>query len=243
MRLKLRVRQLMDFEPPLRVGTLVRRYKRFLADIIDASGRSFTLHCPNPGAMSGCADPGSRVWYSQSNNVNRKYAFTLEIVETSSGQLVGVNPSRANTIVSEALEAKRIAGFDGMTVHRESQIPGEGGRFDFRLELGDTRCYVEVKSVTLSRGDGLGAFPDAKSDRARRHVTSLQRMRVDGHRAVLLFCVQHNGIERVTTADDIDAAYGNAVRTAVEAGVEVVAFRAIVTSRAITLADPIPVCL
>ena len=233
----------MDFEPPLQVGTLVRRYKRFLADVVDASGRSFTLHCPNPGAMSGCADPGSRVWYSQSNNANRKYACTLEIVETQSGELVGVNPSRANAIVSEALAAKRIAGFDGMTVCRESQIPGESGRFDFRLERGDTRCYMEVKSVTLARGDGLGAFPDAKSDRARRHVASLQRMRLDGHRAILIFCVQHNGIERVTTADDIDAAYGDAVRAARQAGVEVVAFRAVVTPRALTLADPIPVCL
>jgi len=233
----------MDFEPPLQVGTLVQRYKRFLADIVDASGRSFTLHCPNPGAMSGCADPGSRIWYSRSNNANRKYACTLEIVETRSGELVGVNPSRANAIVGEALEAKRIAGFDGMTVHRESHIPGEGGRFDFRLERGEERCYVEIKSVTLSRGDGLGAFPDAKSDRARRHVTSLQRMCVDGHRAVLLFCVQHNGIERVTTADDIDAAYGHAVRAACQAGVEVVAFRVLVTTRALTLAEPIPVCL
>jgi sugar fermentation stimulation protein A len=233
----------MDFESQLQVGTLVRRYKRFLADVVDAAGRPFTMHCPNPGAMSGCADPGSRVWYSESKNANRKYACTLEIVETSRGELVGVNPSRANAIVGEALAAQRISGLDGMTVHRESPIPGESGRFDFRLERGDARCYVEVKSVTLSRADGLGAFPDAKSDRARRHVMLLQRMHDDGHRAVLLFCVQHNGVERVTTADDIDPAYGDAVRVAQRAGVEVVAFRTLVSPQGLTLAGPIPVCL
>jgi sugar fermentation stimulation protein A len=233
----------MDFSPPLLSGVLVRRYKRFLADIVDAWGRPFTIHCPNPGAMSGCADPGSRVWYSQSSNANRKYACTLEIVETPRGELVGVNPGRANAIVGEALEAQRVTGLDGVVVHRETAIPGEDGRFDFRLDRGNERCYVEVKSVTLARGDGLGAFPDAKSDRARRHVVSLQRMREAGHRAVLFFCVQHNGVERVSTADDIDPAYAAAVRSAQRSGVEVIAYRARVSLEALTLTDRIEVCL
>jgi len=238
-----RLLSLMDFVPPLLGGLLVRRYKRFLADIIDASGRPFTIHCPNPGAMSGCADSGSRVWYSQSTNANRKYACTLEIVETSRGELVGVNPSRANAIVGEALETQRISGFDGMVVNREARIPGEDGRFDFRLDRDDARCYLEVKSVTLSRGEGLGAFPDAKSDRARRHVESLQRMRDAGHRAVLFLCAQHNGIERVTTAGDIDPAYADAVRRAQRSGVEVIAYRTRVSREGLTLTDRIEVCL
>lgn len=233
----------MDFVPPLLAGVLVRRYKRFLADIVDASGRPFTIHCPNPGAMSGCADPGSRVWCSQSTNANRKYACTLEIVETLRGELVGVNPSRANAIVGEAIEAQRVSSLDGMVVHREAPIPGEDGRFDFRLDRGNARCYVEVKSVTLSRGDGLGAFPDAKSDRACRHVVSLQRMRDAGHRAVLFFCVQHNGIERVTTADDIDPAYAAAVRSAQRSGVQVIAYRTRVSLEGLTLTDRMEVCL
>ncbi len=232
----------MDFEPKLQVGTLIRRYKRFLADIVDADDRAFTIHCPNPGAMSGCAEPGSRVWYSRSTNANRKYACTLEIVETSRGELVGVNPSRANTIVAEALTTGRISSFDGMSLLREAPIPGDGGRFDFRLDHGDARCYIEVKSVTLSYGDGLGAFPDAKSDRARRHVMLLRQMREDGHRAVLFFCVQHSGVERVTTADEIDPAYAAAVRTAQRAGVEVMAFRTLVSAECLTLADELPVC-
>ncbi len=233
----------MDFETPLRVGTLVRRYKRFLADIVDESGAPFTIHCPNPGAMSGCADPGSRIWYSQSRNTSRKYPHTLEIVETSRGELVGVNPGRANSIVEEALGAGRISGLRGMTVHREVPIPGERGRFDFRLDRRASRCYVEVKSVTLMCQNGLGAFPDAKSVRARRHVTLLQRMRDAGHRAVLLFCVQHSGVVRVTTADDIDPEYGVAVRVARRAGVQVIAYRAVVSPQSLTLAGEMPVAL
>jgi sugar fermentation stimulation protein A len=234
---------LMDFDPALQVGTLVQRYKRFLADIVDADGRAFTIHCPNPGAMSGCAETGSRVWYSQSANTNRKYACTLEIVETSLGELVGVNPSRANAIVEEALTAGLICGFDGMKVSREAAIPGDGGRFDFRLDRGDEHCFIEVKSVKLCYGDGLGAFPDAKSECARRHVRLLQQMREDGHRAVLFFCVQHNGVERVTTAVEIDPAYAAAVRTAQCAGVEVIAFRTRVSVEGLTLTDQVPVCL
>jgi sugar fermentation stimulation protein A len=233
----------MDFEIPLRVGRLVRRYKRFLADIVDDTGQPSTIHCPNPGAMSGCADPGSRVWYSQSCNANRKYARTLEIVETSCRELVGVNPGRANAIVAEAIAAAHIDGLNGMVVQREAPIPGERGRFDFRLDRGTARCYVEVKSVTLARGNGLGAFPDTKSDRARRHVMLLQRMCNAGHRAVLLFCVQHTGVSRVTVADDIDPEYGVAVRAAHRAGVEVIAYRANVSPQNLTLAGPTPVCL
>lgn len=231
----------MDFETPLRVGTLVRRYKRFLADIVDDSGQTLTIHCPNPGAMSGCADPGSRVWYSQSRNAARKYAHTLEVVETSGGERVGVNPGRANAIVEEALVAGRVTGLSGMTVHREVLIPGEHGRFDFRLDRDGARCYVEVKSVTLARENGVGAFPDAKSERAVRHVAQLQRMCDAGHRAVLLFCVQHTGVVRVTTADDIDPKYGAAVRAARRVGVEVIAYSAAVSPQSLTLADRMPV--
>lgn len=232
----------MDFESPLRSGTLLRRYKRFLADITDESGEQLTIHCANPGAMSGCADAGSRVWYSRSNSVARKYPHTLEIVESPKGDLVGVNPGRANSIVDEAIRAGRVALMTGATIHREVPIPGERGRFDFRLDGpdGDTH-FVEVKSVTWARAEKLGAFPDAKSDRARRHVIALQRMRDAGHRASMLFCVQHAGVARVTIADDIDPGYGAAVRAAHRAGVEVTAYRTAVTPRSLVIVDEIPV--
>lgn len=232
----------MDFESPLRCGTLLRRYKRFLADIADESGEQLTIHCPNPGAMSGCADAGSRVWYSRSDNAARKYPHTLEIVESAQGDLVGVNPARANSIVDEAIRAGRIARMSGATIHREVPIPGERGRFDFRLDGPcDRMRFVEVKSVTWARAETLGAFPDAKSERAQRHVIALQRMCDAGHRASLLFCVQHSGIARMTIADEVDPGYGVAVRAALRAGVEVTAYRTAVTPRSLVLVDEIPV--
>ncbi len=139
--------------------------------------------------------------------------------------------------------AGRLNGLSAMTVHREVPIPGEGGRFDFRLDHDAVRCYLEVKSVTMARGNGLGAFPDAKSVRAKRHVTLLQRMCDADYRAVLLFCVQHSGVSRVTTADDIDPEYGAAVRGAHRAGVEVIAYRTVVSPESLTLADEMPVLL
>jgi sugar fermentation stimulation protein A len=232
----------MDFESALRSGTLLRRYKRFLADIVTESGEQLTIHCPNPGAMSGCADAGSRVWYSQSHNAARRYPCTLEIVESLQGDLVGVNPARANSIVAEAIRAGRIARMTNVSIHREVPIPGERGRFDFRLDApGDAAHFVEVKSVTWTRADKLGAFPDAKSERARRHVIALQRMREAGHRASMLFCVQHSGVTRMTIADDVDPGYGAAVRAAQRAGVEVNAYRTMVTPRSLVLVDEIPV--
>ena len=232
----------MIFEPPLRAGRLVRRYKRFLADVVTEAGESLTVHCPNPGAMTGCDAEGSRIWYSTSTNASRKYGHSLEIVETNDAHLVGVNPTRANRIVGEALEAGGIVGLGGTSVDREARIPDEAGRFDFRLRGSGIRdCFIEVKSVTFLREGGLGAFPDAKSERALRHVAALRRVCERGYRAVLVFCVQHNGIDRVTTADDIDPRYGAALRGAHEAGVEVLAFRARVAPERIVLGEPLPV--
>jgi sugar fermentation stimulation protein A len=234
----------MIFEPPLCVGRLVRRRQRFLADIVTEVGESVTIHCPNPGAMTGCDSEGSRIWYSTSPNASRKYRHTLEIVETTETQLVGVNPSRANHIVGEALEAGDIIGFASTSIDRDIRIPNETGRFDFGLRGSDDRdCFIEVKSVTLLRDDGLGAFPDAKSARALRHVVALQRIRECGHRAVLIFCVQHNGIDRMTTADDIDPMFAAAVRCARGGWVEVLAFRARIFPERIVLREPLPVLL
>jgi sugar fermentation stimulation protein A len=234
----------MNFEPPLRLGRLVRRYKRFLADIVTECGESLTIHCPNPGAMTGCDAEGSRIWYSTSRNASRKYPHSLEIVETKESYLVGVNPSRANRIVGEALEAGSIAAFGGTSVDREVPMPDETGRFDFRLRDTENRdCFIEVKSVSLLRDRGLGAFPDAKSARALRHVEALQRACERGTRGALVFCVQHNGIEWVTTADDVDPQYGAALRRAHGAGVEVYAFRACVSPQRIVLRESLPVVL
>ena len=268
----------MKFEPPLLPGVLIRRYKRFLADVEVAGRGVVTMHCANTGAMLGCDTPGSRVWFSTSPRPQRKYAHTLEIVENA-GNRICVNTARANAIVAEALVARRIPELVAEHIRREVRIPEpsagerEGsplarkssptmeqpspvagaprrrlihGRFDFGLYGADTDqepgTYVEVKSVTLARGC-LGAFPDAVSERARRHVEALARCVAMGYRGVLLYCVPHTGIRSVTPADDIDPQYGSALRRAAAAGVEVIAYGCTVSPGEIALGGSLGVVL
>ena len=229
----------MRFEPPLQRAILIRRYKRFLADVETPAGETLTLHCPNTGAMTGCAEPGSRAWYSTSANERRKYAHTLEIVEDRDGHHIGVNSARANALVVEALAAGMLPGFPAdARVRREVAIPGQQGRLD--LLVGDV--YVEVKSVTLKLADS-GAFPDAVSVRATRHLDSLARLARTGQRAALVFCIQHTGIDGVRSADEIDPDYGRALRRAVAGGVNVVAVRCRVSSTGIAPVGVVPVDL
>ena len=214
----------MHLNPALAVGTLRRRYKRFLADVETTEGEAITMFCPNTGAMLGCSEPGSTVWFSTSDNPRRKYRHTLEVVLTPLGR-VGVNTVRANALVDEALNAGGVSELSGYTtIRREARIPNEKGRFDFLLTGPGLRdCYVEVKSLTLGYADGTGAFPDTKSERAVRHVQALKARVQAGERAVLLYCVQHTGITVATPADDIYPAYGEVLREAVNIGVEVLA--------------------
>jgi sugar fermentation stimulation protein A len=220
----------------------VRRYKRFLADVILPSGARVTMHCPNTGAMTGCATPGSRVWYSTSANSTRKYAHTLEIIETEQGDRVGVNSARANAVVAEALAAGRIDALQSRSWTREVAIPDASGRFDFLLQTNEgLPCFVEVKSVTLKLDGDSGGFPDAVSARARRHVAALAQVCAMDVRAALLFCVQHTGIRRVRPADHVDPAYGDALRAAVAGGVEVLAYGCAVTPTGIEIERRLPV--
>ena len=233
----------MKLQPPLARGRLLRRYKRFLADVETEGGERLTLHCPNTGAMTGCADPGSEVWFSTSGNPKRKYPHTLEVVCSQYGR-VGVNTARANALVAESLDLGRLPGFeDYREVHREAAIPGGAGRFDFRLQSAGAVCWVEVKSMTLCHEGGRGAFPDAVSHRAQRHLAALQERRRAGDGAVLLFCVQHTGIRFATPADEIDPDYGRALRQARDAGVEVLAFGCRIEPDEISLSGPLPVLL
>ncbi|MFK7913718.1 MAG: DNA/RNA nuclease SfsA [Pseudomonadales bacterium] len=235
----------MIFDLPLIPATLVRRYKRFLADVELADGQTLTAHCPNTGAMTGCNEPGSAVWLSRSNNPKRKYAHTLEQVASRHG-LVGVNTALANRLVKEALEQGVIAELRDYPQWRsEAPIPDGTGRFDFLLHghRSAPDCYLEVKSVTLAVGDGLGLFPDAVSARARKHTLALTQVARAGKAAALLFCVQHSGIERVAPADQVDPEYGAALREAAAAGVTVIAYRATQSAVASALDTPIPVVL
>lgn len=224
----------MNFVPELQSAVLLRRYKRFLADVQLPNGSNITIHCPNTGAMTGCSDPGSTIWYSTSDNPKRKYPHTLEIVENAQGHKVGVNSAFANRLVEEWLDQDKLELLSGYAdIQREARIPDESGRFDFRLTATDrVPCYVEVKSLTLLVGRGRGPergqglFPDAKSKRATKHVRALHRCVEKGDRAVLLFCVQHTGIHRTGIAGKIDPEYHAAVQLALAAGVEVLAYAA-----------------
>lgn len=211
----------MQFDPPLTAGILVRRYKRFLADVT-IDGREETAHCANPGSMLGLALPGSRIWLSLSSNPARKLRLSWELVE-SCGSLVGINTGCANRLAEEAIRAGKIEGLVGYDSLRREIAYGEGSRVDFLLEgPGRPPCYVEVKSVTLKRGD-TAEFPDAVTARGTRHLRELAAMRRAGARAVMLFLAQRSDCNRLTIAGDIDPAYEEALAQAQEAGVEVMA--------------------
>ena len=208
---------------PLSRATLLRRYKRFLADVRLPDGRELTVHCANSGSMLGLDRPGRAVLISDSENPKRKLRHTLEMIRIG-GVWVGVHTSRANAIAERALRAGAIRAFRGYReLRREVAAPG-GSRLDFRLDSHPSRppLWLEVKSVTLAEGD-RARFPDSVTDRGRRHAECLAGLRRSGERAALLFVVQRGDCEVVEPADDIDPDYGAALREAAAAGVEVVA--------------------
>lgn len=220
----------MTFDPPLESGLLLRRYKRFLADVQLDDGRLLTVHCANTGAMTGCADPGTRVWYSTSNNPKRKLPHSWEIAQSPHGDFICVNTAQANRIASALIEAGEIAPLAGYKrLRREVKYGAEGSRIDLLLE-DDARppCYVEVKSVTLldsQRQDGQGYFPDTVTTRGAKHLRELMAMKAAGHRAVLLFMVLHSGIEKVSPASQLDPQYSMLIDQSIRAGVEILCYR------------------
>lgn len=211
-------------------GILLRRYKRFLADVRLPSGEEITVHCPNTGSMRACVVPDSPCWFSVSENQTRKYPQTLEVVTTPSGHLAGINTGRANGLVEAAIREGHISVLDGYSqLLREQRYGAEKSRIDFLLRdhpVDSRDCYVEVKNVTLMEGDGCGFFPDAVSERGAKHLRELMAMKAAGHRAVLVFCVQHTGITQVQAARHIDAVYADGLVAAAAAGVEIIAIGA-----------------
>lgn len=232
----------MVFSTPLLEGRLIGRYRRFLADVELPGGGVVTAHCPNTGSMLGCAEPGSRVWLSESANPNRKLAYTWEIVEALPGVAVGVNTALTNRLAEEGIQqgvVRELAGYP--VLRREVKFGRENSRVDLLLEGNGPACYVEVKSVTAAVADGVAIFPDAVSARGAKHLRELSAMRREGARAVLLFCVQRKDVNEVRPADAIDPAYGQALRAAMAEGVEALAYRACVTPQGIRLDTPLPV--
>lgn len=233
----------MRFDPPLLEGRLIRRYQRFLVDVETPDG-VLTAHCPNTGSMQGCLVPGSRVWVSPASNPARKLAWTWELVETAPGVVVGVHTGRSNALVHEALEAGLLPELVAYGRVRPEVRYGQGSRVDFLLQqAGLPDCYLEVKNVTAAVAGRVAAFPDAVTERGRRHLEEMAAMVAAGQRAVLVFCVQREDVDRVRPADEIDPAYGRALREAVRQGVEVRALRAEISPQEIRLVHCITVDL
>jgi sugar fermentation stimulation protein A len=240
----------MHFAAPLIRARLVKRYKRFLADVVLEDGGEATATCPNTGSMMGLAVPGARVWLSHSQSPTRKYALTLEVVEADLGAgptLVGINTGHPNHLVEEAIRDRRIGELAGYGSLRREVKYGDSSRIDLLLE--DERrppCYVEVKNVHLARTHGLVEFPDSVTERGMKHLRELARMVEAGNRAVMVFLVQRSDGRLFRLARDVDPAYGEAFDAARAAGVEMLCYACRVTpeeiavERAVPIGEPLP---
>ena len=230
----------MRFPDPLVQGALIKRYKRFLADIRLASGEVVTAHCANTGAMTGVCEPGSEVWLTPARNPNRKLRCSWELIRIG-GQLVGINTAHPNAIVAEAIEAGRIPSLAGYhTLKREVRY-GENSRIDILLTGGGKPdCYVEVKNVHLKRG-GDAAFPDVVTARGTKHLIEMSRLVEAGLRAVMVYLVQREDCNGFAIAGDIDPAYAHALGTARAVGVEAICYSCTLTTEAIDLDGALPI--
>ncbi len=228
----------MELPVPLLRGRLIRRYKRFLADVELDSGALVVAHCANPGAMLGLDAPGSEVWLWRSENPKRKLGYSWELVRADGG-LVGINTARPNAIVEEGLRRGQVPELAGYASIRREVPYGRNSRIDLLLE-GDGRpiCYLEVKNVHLKRA-GPAEFPDAVTARGAKHLVELGDMVEAGHRSVMFYLVQREDCESFRIAADIDPAYAEGLRLALARGVEAVCYCCKISPRAIVLDRPL----
>lgn len=240
----------MQFDPPLERVTLLRRYKRFMADVRRQDGSEITVHCPNTGSMKNCVLPGveQAALISDSGNPKRKYRHTLEAVQVAHGHWAGVNTARTNALVEEAVRAVLIPELDPCSgVERE--VKCGDSRFDLALgERSEPHTFIEVKNVTLGPGpddedDGVIAFPDSVTERGQKHLQTLMQVVASGKRAVLFFCVQHSGASAARPADEIDRRYGELLREAKQSGVEILAWQVSLQPDEFMLVRNLPILL
>src|SRR5262245_33030771 len=235
----------MRFPCPVVRGTLIQRYKRFLADVCLEDGRTVTATCPNTGSMLGLTSPGSTVWLSQSDSPTRKYRFTWEMVEADLGggpTLVGINTGHPNKLVAEALTAARIKHLAGYPGFRREVKYGKNSRIDLLLDCADKgACYVEVKNVHFSRRRGLAEFPDSVTERGAKHLAEMSDMVRQGHRAVMVYLIQRGDAKKLAFARDVDPAYAAAYDKAIGAGVEAMALRCGMSTDEIVVDRPVPI--
>lgn len=230
----------MRFERELIPAALIRRYQRFLADVRLDDGTILTVHCPNSGSMHGCLGDGWPVRISESDSATRRYRHTLEMVHNGRCW-IGVNTHLANRLAADAIADGTVAELAGPWSFRREVPYGAGSRIDILLEAPGRVCYVEVKSVTMVDEQGRYAFPDAVTERGRKHLVELQRVVRAGDRGIILFAIQRSDGDGFAPADDIDPSYGEELRRAVANGVEALAWRADVDPTRIELAEPVPI--
>lgn len=235
----------MQFPSPLTRGTLIRRYKRFLADITLDTGEEIIAHCANPGSMMGLAEPGFEVWLSPNRNPKAKLDWRWELVRTGQGHLVCINTAHANRIAAEAIGAGAIPELAGYGSLRREVKYGRNSRIDILLEDdAQPPCYVEIKSVTLNRPDAAhptaAEFPDAVTRRGAKHLAELADMADSGARAVMLYLVQRNDCDHFRVATDIDPGYAAAVAEARARGVEALCYACDIAPEGIRIDRPLP---
>ncbi len=227
----------------LEKAQLIKRYKRFLADVIHPEHGEITVHCPNTGSMKNCWQPGWTAWVLDSENDKRKYRYTWVISENEQGELIGINTNFANKIVYEALlqgDIKELDKFED--IKTEVKYGKENSRIDiFLIDKNQQKTFIEVKSVTLLEENGQGYFPDSVTERGQKHLRELIDCVKQGNRAVLFFLVQHTGIKKVSPAAHIDPEYAKLFKQAIDAGVEVLAYACEISPQEIKLTKKLPV--
>lgn len=228
----------MQFETPLQAATLVKRYKRFLADVITDKGDEITVHCPNSGSMRGCSTPGSKVMLSTSPNLKRKYPQSLEMVQEGN-TWIGVNTMLTNKIVAETILEGRIKELQGIDTLTREVKTSKSSRLDILLERGDEKIYVEIKNCSLVE-DGWAMFPDAVTARGTKHLNELASLVKQGYQGIIFFCIQRMDCDRFRPAAHIDPLYAKTLAEVSKKGVKILAYQAEVTPKSIVIQKSIP---
>ncbi len=229
----------MQFATPLIPGRLIKRYKRFLADVLLDDGQTVVVHCANPGSMLGLATPGIKVWLEPNDDPKKKLKYGWRLIDHENGHFTGVDTGVPNRMLRAAFETYNVPGFSYDTMRAEVKY-GQGSRIDFLLEGAGPACYVEVKSVTLSRQAGRAEFPDSVTQRGTKHLQELTRMVAQGHRAMMFYLVQRTDCTAMGLAADLDPAYARACVAAQNAGVEIMVMDCAISPQGITLRKPLP---
>ena len=223
----------MKFKERLLQGTLIKRYKRFFADI-KYKNEVITAHCPNPGSMLGLLESGNKVWFSISNNPNRKLKYTLEIIEVEK-KMVGINTQLANKIVLEALNKKKIKNLIKFNNIKTEVKFSDKTRFDFLISNSKEKCFVEVKNVTLVREKKIAEFPDAITSRGTKHLKELIEAKKQGFKSYILYLIQREDCGYFKIAKDIDEEYKIAYDEAIRSGVKILCYNCKLSNKDIKL--------